>query len=49
MKNQQECPNCGRKLTESELYCYFCDFDISRIGEEKTKTIRQKREISFKK
>jgi len=22
------CPNCGRNLTEDELYCYFCEMDV---------------------
>gem|GEM_PF-6966000 len=36
------CPNCGRNLTESEIYCYFCEFDLSNLR-EKEETKRKKR------
>jgi hypothetical protein len=35
------CPNCGRNLTESELYCYFCEFKISELKKKELK--RKKR------
>ena len=25
------CPNCGRKLTENEIYCYFCESEIKKV------------------
>jgi len=31
-----KCPNCGRNLTESELYCYFCETDLAEIEKKKT-------------
>ncbi len=38
MKNEN-CPNCGRSLTEDEIYCYFCEFGAENLGKkEKTKT-----------
>ncbi|MBS3096282.1 hypothetical protein J4480_02475 [Candidatus Woesearchaeota archaeon] len=24
------CPNCGRNLTEDEIYCYFCETDLQK-------------------
>jgi len=32
-----KCPNCGRALTESELYCYFCEFEIKKVKHKKKK------------
>ena len=34
-----KCPYCGRELIEDELYCFFCDQDVSKKQrrEEKTK------------
>ncbi|MBI2101281.1 hypothetical protein HYT53_01610 [Candidatus Woesearchaeota archaeon] len=29
-----KCPNCGRKLTESELYCYFCEMSLPEPAEK---------------
>jgi len=26
-----KCPNCGRVITDDEIYCYFCDMNISRL------------------
>jgi len=27
----KKCPQCGRKLTDDEMYCYFCE---AEVGEE---------------
>ncbi|MBI3035294.1 hypothetical protein HYY71_03140 [Candidatus Woesearchaeota archaeon] len=35
MKEHSGCPNCGRSLTESEIYCYFCELEIEKSGKEK--------------
>ena len=35
MEKHLTCPNCGRSLTESELYCYFCEFDLAKLRKEK--------------
>tara|TARA_Y100000310_G_C20129541_1_gene555213 strand:+ start:90 stop:200 length:111 start_codon:yes stop_codon:yes gene_type:complete len=26
--SSRECPNCGRKLTKDEMWCYFCEEEI---------------------
>ncbi len=36
-QNDLKCPNCGRNLTESELYCYFCETDLAEIEKKKKK------------
>ncbi|MEK6827936.1 MAG: hypothetical protein AABX78_01160 [Nanoarchaeota archaeon] len=28
MKRHSKCPNCGRNLTENEMYCHFCELEI---------------------
>src|SRR3989338_10692894 len=35
-QNNLKCPNCGRNLTGSELYCYFCETDLAEIEKKKT-------------
>lgn len=42
MENHPKCPNCGRNLTESEIYCYFCEFDIAELREKQAKTKTKK-------
>ncbi|MBI3027161.1 hypothetical protein HYY70_03535 [Candidatus Woesearchaeota archaeon] len=37
MEHTLKCPNCGRNLTENELYCYFCEIEISKLKIESTK------------
>jgi uncharacterized OB-fold protein len=31
MEHGQRCPNCGRLLTEQEMYCYFCEMNIEEL------------------
>lgn len=33
-QNQGLCPNCGRKLTENELYCNFCELNLEKYEKE---------------
>lgn len=40
MESHTKCPNCGRSLTESELYCYFCEMDLSEFE-------KKSREMNF--
>lgn len=37
MEADSKCPNCGRKLTAEELYCYFCEMNLSKLLEENKK------------
>ena len=27
-----KCPNCGKELTEDEIYCYFCELEVEKIS-----------------
>jgi len=27
----EKCPQCGRSLTPDEIYCYFCELDLSKL------------------
>ncbi|HLG24669.1 MAG TPA: hypothetical protein VI564_07105 [Candidatus Nanoarchaeia archaeon] len=29
-----KCPICHRDLTEDELYCYFCELEVSKMKKE---------------
>ena len=31
------CPNCKRALTPAEIYCYFCEMDISELKKKMAK------------
>jgi hypothetical protein len=31
MEAHFRCPNCGRNLTNEELYCYFCEMDLVKL------------------
>ncbi|MBI2558360.1 hypothetical protein HYW20_03480 [Candidatus Woesearchaeota archaeon] len=31
MEHHSKCQNCGRSLTEDELYCYFCEADLADL------------------
>ncbi|MDP3765348.1 MAG: hypothetical protein Q8R04_02445 [Nanoarchaeota archaeon] len=42
MEKHLKCPNCGRNLTESELYCYFCEFDLAKLRKERLKNVKLK-------
>ncbi len=26
-----KCPNCGKEITEDEIYCYFCELDANKF------------------
>jgi len=46
MENRLKCPQCGRELTESELYCYFCEMEVP---EQKQKNQAKERKFPNKK
>jgi len=27
-RQDKKCPHCGRKLTDDEMYCYFCEMEV---------------------
>ena len=29
-----DCPNCGRSITQGEVYCYFCELDIEKLKKQ---------------
>ncbi len=35
MSNVVRCQNCGRSLTDDEIYCYFCELEIEKLKMEK--------------
>ena len=37
-----KCPYCGRNLIEDELYCFFCEEDVSKAA-DKTETPKRKK------
>ncbi len=38
MEGHNRCHNCGRSLTENELYCYFCETDSHENGKKHKKS-----------
>ena len=32
-----KCPYCGRKVSDTERYCYFCEEDISKTRDKEEK------------
>jgi predicted nucleic acid-binding Zn ribbon protein len=37
MESHSKCPNCGRSITENELYCYFYEMDLSELDRKNKK------------
>ncbi|HLC62612.1 MAG TPA: hypothetical protein VJI52_06365 [Candidatus Nanoarchaeia archaeon] len=35
------CPQCGRSLTPDEIYCYFCELDLSKLRKAQEKISRK--------
>ena len=37
MEEISKCPNCGREIEDDELYCYFCEADLTDFWKQKRK------------
>ena len=33
-----KCPNCGRELTDDEIYCYFCEMNVYQLRKKQKKS-----------
>ena len=33
------CPYCGRRLRETERYCWFCEADVSKVIDEEERPV----------
>jgi hypothetical protein len=37
MEHSEKCPNCGRELTDEEMYCYFCELSVEELKKKDKK------------